>query len=91
MPRKHKKPVDYFVYKTKPFRPLYMGGADFRIPPTSRHSLHIWLFRIRNTARLMAAANKAEYAPIADYPDLITERKRPATRPITRTKLEDLA
>lgn len=85
MPRK-KKAHDYFVYKSNPFRPLYMGGHDFRTPPPPKSDIHLWLFRIRNTARLMASANKAEYAPIEDYHNLARGRI-----PSLKPRLEDLA
>jgi hypothetical protein len=94
--RKQTKPHDFFVYKSKPFRVLYLGGA-FMVPNKS-HPL--WLFRQRNVARLMAAGNNCEYADFRDYariskgaqPHLRSERSE-QRKPVNhkRPTLEELA
>lgn len=57
------KPRDFFVYKSKPFKVLYLGGMFLQ--PNKGHKL--WLFRQRNVARLMAVGNACEYADFRDY------------------------
>ena len=58
---------DFFVYRSNPFRPLYLG-ARFYEPRQGRDAgKHLWLFRSRDVARLMAAGNKCEYADFRDY------------------------
>lgn len=57
------KPRDFFVYKSKPFKVLYLGGMFLQ--PNKGHKL--WLFRQRNVARLMAVGNNCEYADFRDY------------------------
>lgn len=54
---------DYFVYKSSPFRPLYLGGL-FHAP---HNGAKLWLFRQRNVARLMASVNGAEYADFRSF------------------------
>lgn len=60
---KKEKPRDFFVYKSKPFRVLYLGG-QFATPHKADH---LWLFRQRNVARMMAIGNDCEYADFRDY------------------------
>lgn len=88
MSKKVPKRNEFFIYRTNPFRPLYMSGVGFRAPPSqmeqslAREGFHLWLFRVRDTARLMASGNKAEYAPIADFARLWHGRP-PVTKPTT--------
>lgn len=94
---------DYFIYKSNPFRPLYMGGVGFRTPPTrieqshSRTGFHLWLFRERAVARLMAAANNAELDDLRNFHNH-GRKQEPVTKPTTafnrkpkpRSTVEDL-
>ena len=58
--------VDWFIYKTKPFRPLYLG-MYFHEPKRSPKNLRLCLLRNRETARLLAVGNHCEYADFRDY------------------------
>jgi hypothetical protein len=55
----------YFVFRTKPFRPLFLGGEFHR--PQKGGRQHLWLFRNRDVARKLAALNTCEYADFRDY------------------------
>jgi hypothetical protein len=55
----------YFVFRTKPFRPLFLGGEFHR--PQKGGRQHLWLFRNRDVARKLAALNGCEYADFRDY------------------------
>ena len=70
---KKEKPRDFFVYKTAPFRVLYLGG---KFSPPHKAD-HLWLFRQRNVARLMAIGNDCEYADFRDYVRIATGGKAP--------------
>ena len=100
---KKAKRHDFFIFKRNPFRPLYSGNVGFRVPPSameqslSRSGFHLWLFRERAVARLMAATNKAELAPLHEFAQLdhgrpFASKPLPFTRkPSTRSTLKDLA
>jgi len=70
-----KKQHDFFVYKSHPFRPLYLGGV-FHEPRDRKHRDHFWLIRDRNVARRLAMLNNCEYADFRDYIRLATGGKR---------------
>lgn len=63
---KKQKRVDWFVYRTKPFRPLY-SGMHFHEPKRAPRSARLALFYKRDIARSLAALNGAEYADFRDY------------------------
>lgn len=96
MPRKHKP--SWFVYRIAPFRPLYLGSAasppHFRAPASrmessaAKHKPLIWQFSDRRAARLMAATNKADYAPFADFERLRRAEGAPVRKPSTAMKRE---
>jgi hypothetical protein len=81
---KKEKPRDFFVYKSAPFRVLYLGGKFM----TPNKADHLWLFRQRNVARLMAIGNNCEYADFRDYiriatggrPSERSEQRKPVNR-----------
>lgn len=50
--------VDFFLFRLKPFRPLWQEGLGFRPPVLSsspyRHLYHLWLFRDERLAKSVA-------------------------------------
>ena len=83
---------NYFLYRSQPFRPLYLGGY-FNVP--HKRSC-LWLFHDRDVARKMAALNGCEMADFRDYIRLCTggtapERGSEKLSPKPRITLDDLA
>ena len=68
------RPVDWFIYKTQPFRPLYLG-MYFYEPKRATKEARLCLLRNRETARLLAAGNHCEYADFRDYVRIATGGK----------------